>query len=97
MSIRDEFSVLFESIERDDSPIIYISKFRKFGLRVIERKTSLRENIFDHISFCPFTGKKLPNSLRDLWFEKLEDLGLEPNSPSIPQHMRTEEWWEDLP
>ena len=47
------------------------------------------------ISFCPWCGAKLPNSLRDKWFDIVfDDLGFDaPDSPGIPSEMHSDEWW----
>lgn len=46
------------------------------------------------IKFCPWCGQKLPSSLRDEWFSKIEALNLEPNDPKIPAELLTGAWWE---
>jgi hypothetical protein len=44
------------------------------------------------INFCPFCGAQLPESKRDLWFKKLETLGIsEPSKANLPKKFRTEE------
>lgn len=93
MNIREQYSTLFDRIESQDSALTYVPKFREFGLCILERGLLKRRNVFEQIFFCPFTGKQLPDSLRDVWFEKLEALGLEPESDNIPEDMRTERWW----
>jgi hypothetical protein len=62
-------------------------------LRVVEENDKLREGVFDQVYFCPFTGELLPKSLRDVWFDKLDDLKLDPQSPNIPEEMQTDKWW----
>lgn len=44
------------------------------------------------ISRCPWCGVKLPESKRDLWFEKLEQLGVDPNEGDVPPGFDSGEW-----
>ena len=86
--IDNKFKILEKYIEYTDIPIIYIPKFREYGIKVLDGGTSYIE-----IKFCPFTGQKLPNSLRKIWFEKIEKLNLEPDANNIPEKLKTDEWW----
>lgn len=46
------------------------------------------------IDFCPFCGTKLPESKRDLWFERLEAMGIDPwDADSRPKEYQTDEWY----
>jgi len=72
----------------DDVGILYVAKFREYGLPVLDGGPS-----FIVIDFCPWCGRRLPASLRDKWFEEIERLGLEPDSPSLPARYATDEWW----
>lgn len=46
------------------------------------------------INYCPWCGSKLPEPKRDLWFEKLEMLGIDdPIEHDIPKEFRTSEWY----
>jgi hypothetical protein len=66
----------------------YSPKLREYGLRVLDGGSSRQE-----IRFCPWCGSRLPESLRDEWFKKLDELRLEPDSPAIPTRLRSDEWW----
>jgi hypothetical protein len=49
--------------------------------------------------FCPNCGTKLPSSLRDEWFDILEqEYGLEDpceeDKQKVPQEFLTDEWWK---
>ncbi|WP_425302983.1 DUF6980 family protein [Nocardia otitidiscaviarum] len=45
-------------------------------------------------NYCPWCGAKLPDSLRDEWFDRIFDLGLDgPEDVRIPVDMRTDAWW----
>jgi hypothetical protein len=47
------------------------------------------------IEYCPWCGKKLPDSKRMLWFDRLEELGIDSAfDDKIPQELRISKWWE---
>jgi len=75
------------------SPIIYWPKTRVFGLVVLNGPKGSPGTSIDSIHYCPFTGRKLPTDLVDMWFDKLEMLGLEPDDPDIPKELLSETWW----
>ena len=50
-----------------DFPLVYNDKFREYGIPIQDRGSSIIL-----ISFCPFDGAKLPDSLRDEWFDRLD-------------------------
>jgi hypothetical protein len=68
--------------------IVYIPKFREYGIRILDGGTSSKV-----IIFCPWCGIRLPASLRDAWFVEIERLGLEPDSPFLPLRFKTDAWW----
>ena len=35
-------------------------------------------------------------ALRDEWFERLDELGLDADSPDVPEVMRDDRWWRDV-
>ncbi len=72
-----------------DTPLEYDDRFREFG---VETRGG---HAVDLISYCPWCGEKLPESLRDEWFECLRRLGLEPEDAGIPESMRTGDWWRN--
>lgn len=79
-------------IEDDNIPVEYISKFREYAIRISDNELAI-------MSYCPRCGTRLPDSLRDEWFERLWSAGLDgPEDVRIPGAMRTDEWWitEDL-
>ena len=78
------------SAASDESvPIVYIPKFREFGIRILDGGTS-----FLQLQFCPWSGTKLPESLRDRWFDALESLGIDPASDAVPPEFSDERWYE---
>ncbi len=80
---------LSEAIGDDDVPINYVSKFREVGLMCLDGGTS-----YLLLEFCPFCGSALAKSLRDVWFDRLEALGLEPGDSGIPAELKTDHWWK---
>ncbi len=76
--------------DRPDALIHYAPTFREYGLIVHDGGESSVE-----IKYCPWCGARLPSPLRDEWFGRLEQLGLEPNSPFLPKAMQSAEWWTD--
>jgi hypothetical protein len=70
-------------------PVDYIPKLREFGIQVLDGGSSILT-----IAFCPWCGQKLPNSLRDHWFDTLERLGVDPSSDAIPPEFTDDRWYE---
>jgi hypothetical protein len=87
-ALRGKYAELFSAVDDDDIPISYTPKFREFFIDVRDGGSS---GIL--IGFCPWTGVKLPSSMRDHWFDVLEEMGVDPHEDSIPQEMLSEEWW----
>lgn len=79
---------LARAVATDDLPLVYSSKFREFGLAYADGGSS-----FLLIAFCPFCGEQLPGSLRDEWFDSLEQLGLEPEDSAVPEVFSSDRWW----
>jgi hypothetical protein len=71
-----------------DAFVSYSPKFNEYGLIVHDGGTSSVT-----ISFCPWCGSTLPQSLRERWFEELEALGFDdPATQSIPEHYKSGDW-----
>lgn len=79
------------STEDDEIPIIYVPKFREYGVRVLDGGSS-----YITLNFCPWCGRQLPQSLRDKWFEEIASLGLEPGDKSLPHAFASDQWWRAL-
>lgn len=67
----------------------YIPKFREYGINYAGGDS------YQVIDFCPWCGSRLPDSLRNAWFEKLDELGMEPED-DIPIEMRSDAWWVNI-
>jgi hypothetical protein len=77
-----------QALADPDIPVVYFDKFREYSIRIEDGGNSVLD-----IKFCPFCGVRLPDSLRDLWFDRLDQLGLEPEAPELPLDMRSGAWW----
>jgi hypothetical protein len=93
--LHDEFVELFALVDMSDVPIVYIGKYREFGVHVLNGEGNTYQGIYQKLEYCPMIGKKLPASLRDEWFEKIWQLNLEPDDPDIPVELQNEDWWKD--
>ena len=76
-------------LHREDVPVIYIPKFREYGIQVLDGGTSYQE-----INYCPWCGHQLPASMRYAWCNILEKMGLDPGDPEIPSEMQSDDWWQ---
>lgn len=71
-----------------DALVSYSPVFREYGLFIHDGGTS---SII--IKFCPWCGARLPESLRERWFDELESLGFDsPFIQDIPEKYKTDEW-----
>ena len=68
--------------------VVYRPKFREHGILYLDGGTS-KQSIY----YCPWCGKKLPDSLRNAWFDRLEELGIDPDEDSIPEEFQSDAWW----
>ena len=79
------------SFDCPDCLIHYDDKFDEYGIIIHDGSRSCIT-----INFCPWCGKKLPDSKRDEWFDKLEDLGYENPlfDENIPNEYKDSTWWD---
>ena len=79
-----------EKWECADSLISYDEVFDEYGLIIHDGGASMIL-----INYCPWCGKKLPDSKRDKWFNELEKIGfLEPTEEDIPAEYRSCDWYK---
>lgn len=74
-----------------DMVVSFSGMFREYGLKLQEQGQSIV------IKYCPWCGARLPASLRDTWFERLEELGIdEPfdEGVEVPLDYRSATWWQ---
>src|SRR5439155_14634076 len=73
----------------EDALVAYLPKFNEYGLMVHDGGSSVVL-----ISFCPWCGAQLPESLRDRWFSELEALGFDdPAVQDIPERFESDAWY----
>jgi len=75
-----------QAVEDARVPVVYLPKFREFGLAV-------DDHVIQAIEYCPWCAAQLPTSLRGEYFERLDQLGLEPESSEVPLDLRSDAWW----
>lgn len=72
-----------------DCIVQYNAKFDEYGLPIKDGGNSVIL-----IQFCPWCGKKLPESKRDTWFDVLEKKGyVDPTSENVPEPFKDGRWW----
>ena len=75
-----------------DVLLVYVEKFDEYGIIIHDGGSS-----YILIDYCPWCGKKLPMSKRDLWFDELEKLGFEnPFAEEIPKEFESDAWWKAM-
>ena len=79
------------AIGDDDIPITYIAKFREYGISILDGGSS---HLVIH--FCPWCDQKLPENLRNRWFDELEGLGIDPEDDIVPEEFKDERWYRAL-
>jgi hypothetical protein len=73
-----------------EHPIVrYLAKYREYGLPYPDGHT------YQLLRFCPWCGTRLPDSLGEEWFDRIEELGMEPEDERLPASMRSDEWWRE--
>jgi hypothetical protein len=79
------------AVEADDLPVVYVPELRQYGIQYTDGGTS-----YQVIAYCPWDGTKLPEPLGDEWFRLvIDELGLDPEDPRVPEEMRSDRWWKD--
>jgi hypothetical protein len=82
---------MIKAIDDHDVPLIFVAKFREYGIQVRDGGAS-----FQVLNFCPWCGTTLPPSLRDQWFDEMERIGADPLRPeSIPEAYTDERWYSE--
>lgn len=71
-------------------PLDYNDVFREYGIRYLDGGSAVQL-----IVFCPWSGTRLPDSLRDAWFDAIAELGFEPDDPDLPAEFRSGVWWRE--
>ncbi|MYS21835.1 hypothetical protein GA0115240_1352102 [Streptomyces sp. DvalAA-14] len=66
-----------------DALIAFSADFQEYGLIIHDGGTSSIT-----IDFCPWCGRRLPDSQRDRWFEELERAGIDPGDDEAPAELQ---------
>ena len=91
-----EYPELFELVDDSSTPLFFDFVFREFGVHRYNVVDGSKLESYDVISFCPITGKKLPKSLRDLFFDEIEALGFTSSQDEgLPAKYKNADWWTE--
>lgn len=74
----------------DKVKINYSPNFREYG---IDYEDGISQQVID---YCPWCGSKLPERLRDKWFDIIwDELNLDgPEDPKLPDEFKSDQWWK---
>ncbi len=82
-------SMMEQNVLSEDNIVCYSAAVDEYGIPVHDGGNSYVE-----MRFCPWCGKKLPESKREMWFDTLEAMGYtDPFSDDIPEEFRTDAWY----
>lgn len=95
-------------LEEGKTPICYIDIFREYKILEFDESSIFKDCFIPKdelhfgkiMSFCPWCGKKLPESLRKKWEQEVmkpyKDTDWTPNIScvEIPDEYLSSEWWE---
>ena len=81
------WNMIFDDGDWEYKTIHYLPVFDEYGIPLHDGSSSVI-----NIQFCPWCGKKLPESKRNEWFDRLEALGLSLDD-ELPEAYRSEKWW----
>lgn len=76
-----------DAFDCPDALVWFNPKFQEYGLIIHDGGASIVT-----ISFCPWCGRRLPESQRDRWFEQLENLGIDPDNDDVPPEFQNDRW-----
>ena len=62
------WNMIFDDGDWEDKTIHYLPVFDEYGIPLHDGSSSVI-----NIQFCPWCGKKLPESKRNEWFDRLEE------------------------
>ena len=77
--------------------LFYSEVYREYDIPLLHKNTI---TALQALFYCSWCGEKLPESLRDQWFETLEkEYGLDDpwsdeQEKLVPQEFTTDEWWK---
>jgi hypothetical protein len=79
---------LRDAVRDPDVPLDYNDRFREYGIRILDGGSAHL-----NITHCPWCAEALPPSLRDEWFDAIEEMGLRAGDPAIPEEYLSGAWW----
>lgn len=86
--LEKEYPLLFQFILEQKIAVYYNPSRRSFSIG------SKELSMVQEISYCPWSGQKLPRSLSDEFSKMLESRDLSALEPETwPKEWRTEAWW----
>jgi hypothetical protein len=84
---------MVEYLADQDVPLKYSPYHREYQI------VAKSDGFVITIDYCPWCGTKLPNSLRNVWGERLDALGfLDPygeDRASVPDAFWSDSWWRE--
>jgi hypothetical protein len=72
-----------------DKLVAYTPRFNEYGLLIHDGGTS-----FIVIRYCPWCGKELPRSVRNDFFDRMDQLGIDYPDEAPPSECADSTWWE---
>ncbi|EGY02707.1 hypothetical protein AZA_87673 [Nitrospirillum viridazoti Y2] len=73
--------------------VLFDQRYNEFSL-LVRQGDGIQ--VCQKIDFCPWSGDKLPQSLRDRWFDELEAQGIDPMNDPIPERYQDARWRREV-
>lgn len=73
-----------------DALVRFSVQFQEYALLIHDGGTS-----GVGIAYCPWCGRRLPESQRDRWFDELERRGIDPWEDEVPAEFEDDRWLAD--
>jgi hypothetical protein len=75
--------------ECTDYALVWIDMFDEYGIPIRDGGTS-----YYSLTFCPWCGIKLPESKRELWYQRMSEMGIDPDDEEkIPEAYQSSQWF----
>src|SRR6266542_3688536 len=81
-----------DAFDCPDALVVFTARFQEYGLVIHDGGSSVVT-----IKFCPWCGRRLPDSQRDRWCEELQARGIEPWGDDIPAELQDGRWLNPSP
>ena len=76
-----------EPFDCPDALVNFAARFQEYALIIHDGGRSAVA-----ITFCPWCGRRLPDSVRDRWFEELDARGIDPAQDDVPAEFQDGQW-----